>query len=346
LKNQPIISIILPVRDEALYIEQGLHAIVSQNYPADYTEILVADGMSKDDTRRIIRKFAEQYPQFHIQIIDNPRQIVSTGMNLALRQAKGEIIIRVDGHCIIASDYIRNCVEHIQNESVDGVGGPMKSIGETYISAVIAIGMSSQFGVGNSAFRTLSGNSMLVDTVPFPAYTHQIIETVGPYDEELVRNQDDEYNYRIRKLGGKILLADDVRSTYFSRSSFKHLWKQYFQYGYWKVRVLQKHPRQMSPRQFVPPAFLLALLISALLSLSPATRFLSMIVPLLYLFANLMASLYTASKRGWKYLPLLPLAFAILHLSYGLGFQVGLVKFWNRWGDKVGKTPLWSGENT
>jgi hypothetical protein len=164
------------------------------------------------------------------------------------------------------------------------------------------------------------------------------------YDEELVRNQDDEYNYRIRELGGRILLAKDVRSTYFSRSSFKHLWCQYFQYGYWKVRVLQKHPRQMSPRQFVPPAFVLALIVSAFLAVSSVLRPLSLIVPLLYLTANLLASLYTVSKRGWRYLPFLPVTFAILHLSYGAGFLVGLVKFWNRWDDKVGKTPGWSGE--
>jgi succinoglycan biosynthesis protein ExoA len=220
----------------------------------------------------------------------------------------------------------------------------METIGETPMAKAIAIGMSSPFGVGNSAFRTTSGKSILVDTVPFPAYTRKVIERGGLYDEELVRNQDDEYNYRIRELGGKILLADDVCSTYFSRASLKGLWKQYFEYGFWKVRVLQKHPRQMSPRQFVPPLFVLGLLGSSLLSVLPALRHLSPILPLLYLFANLSASFYTAAKKGWKHLPYLPLVFAILHLSYGVGFLVGLVNFWNRWGDKVGKTPAWSGE--
>jgi hypothetical protein len=227
---------------------------------------------------------------------------------------------------------------------MDGVGGPMDSIGETFMARAIAIGMSSSFGVGNSAFRTTSGKSLLADTVPFPAYTRQMIQRAGLYDEELVRNQDDEYNYRIRELGGKILLADDVRSTYFSRTSLKGLWRQYYQYGYWKVRVLQKHPRQMSLRQFVPPAFVLGLLGSGLLALFPLFRFLGIAVPLLYLLANLIASVMTSAKKSWKYLPVLPLVFLILHVSYGLGFLVGLVKFWNRWGDKVGKTPAWSGE--
>ena len=180
---------------------------------------------------------------------------------------------------------------------------------------------------------------MLVDTVPFPAYKREIIERVGLYDEELIRNQDDEYNFRIRELGGKILLADDVRSTYFSRGSLKSLWKQYYQYGYWKVRVLQKHPRQMSLRQFVPPVFVLGLLGSVILTFFPALKNLSTVLPIVYLIANLIASIVTAARKGWKYLPLLPLIFSILHLSYGSGFLVGLIKFANRWGDKVGKVP-------
>jgi len=336
------VTIILPVRNESAYIERGLQAILAQDYPADRMEILIADGMSTDNTRAIIRDFEKSYPNPCINILDNPGKIVPTGMNIALCQAKGDIVIRVDGHCIIAFDYVRNCVEHLRSDSVDGVGGPMESIGETYMEKAIAVGMSSPFGVGNSAFRTTNGKSMLVDTVPFPAYTRQIIERVGLYDEELVRNQDDEYNYRIREAGGKILLADDVRSEYFSRASLKGLWRQYSQYGFWKVRVLQKHPRQMSLRQFIPPAFVSALLTSLLCAFLPSTRPLSPFVPLLYLFVNLCASVITASRRGWQYLPLVPVTFAILHLSYGAGFLVGLFKFWNRWNDKIGSVPAFS----
>jgi glycosyltransferase involved in cell wall biosynthesis len=317
-----------------------LLSVLEQDYPLDCIEIFIADGMSVDNTRSLIREFSAVYSQLNIQILDNPGKIVPIGINIALRQAKGEIIIRVDGHCIIASDYVRRCVERIQNDGIDGVGGPMESIGETQLSRAIAIGMSSTFGVGNSAFRTLSGKTMLVDTVPFPAYTRKIIERAGYYDEELVRNQDDEYNYRIRGLGGKILLAEDVRSTYFSRTSWAGLWRQYFQYGYWKVRVLQKHPRQMSLRQFVPPAFVLALLCSIALALFPIIRPFSMIIPLLYLIVNIVASLWVASKHGWNYFGWLPFVFAILHLSYGLGFLIGFVKFWNRWMDKIGKVPV------
>lgn len=336
----PYVSVILPIRNEAQYIERSLSAVLNQDYPKDHLEVIIADGMSTDQTRSLVEDLASQHPQIKLEVVDNESQIVPTGINLALQLTKGEIVIRVDGHCVIAPDYVRNCVNHIRNNDVDCVGGYIHSVGETPIAEAIAIGMSSPFGVGNSAFRTMPGKSTLTDTVPFPAYTRQIIKCVGMYDEELVRNQDDEYNYRIRSMGGKILLANDVHSTYFNRASYMRLWQQYYQYGFWKVRVLQKHPKQMKLRQFIPLIFVLTLFVSLLIYLDPALRLLSFIVPLSYFIANLSASLVTASKYNWRYLPHLPVIFSILHLSYGLGFLNGLIKFWNRWGDRIGKVPV------
>lgn len=331
-----MITLILPVRNEGKYIRQCLDAILTQDYPLDKMEILVADGMSTDETRSIVQQYQETHPQIHL--LDNPGKIVPTGMNIALKCTKGAIIIRVDGHCMIAPDYVRKCVEYLGDESVAGVGGPMETIGEDEISRTIAIAMSSPFGVGNSTFRTVSGKSMFVDTVPFPAFRRETIDRVGMYDEELVRNQDDEYSYRVREMGGKLLLAADVRSRYFSRGSLKSLWKQYFQYGFYKVRVLQKHPRQMSARQFVPPVFVMSVVFALLLTVIFPWGWIALALTAgSYLAANLTASILTAAKKGWKHLWLLPVTFAILHLSYGLGFLWGLVKFWNRWGDKTGK---------
>lgn len=326
----PLITIIMPVRNEAGFIARSLGAVLAQDYPAQQMEIIVADGLSTDGTRDIIRRLQKQHP--NLRLIDNPGRIVPTGLNAAIAQARGEIIVRVDGHCEIAPDYVRRCVAHLQSNGVDGVGGPIETIGQTPAANTIALAMSSSFGVGGSAFRTTNGQTMLADTVAFPAYSRTVLEKTGPFDEELVRNQDDEYNYRLRKMGGKILLAADVRSKYYSRSSFRSLWRQYFQYGYWKVRVLQKHPQQMQPRQFAPPAF-----VSALLGLGlPALRFrlarwLLALVVGLYAAAALVASVGTARRAGWQHLPRLPLTFAILHLSYGLGFLRGLVKFRKRW---------------
>ena len=333
-------SIVMPVRNEAAFIGRGLTAVLGQDYSCDRLEILVLDGMSTDGTRAIVEELGRGHPQISLRLIDNPGMIVPTGMNIALGQARGDIIVRVDGHCEIAPDYVKRCVEHIAKDGVDGVGGSVDTVGGTRAAVVIAVAMSTRFGVGDSAFRTESGKTALADTVPFPAYTRSVIRMAGGYDEELVRCQDDEYNYRLRELGAKLLLAADVRSKYYSRASLRSLWKQHFQYGFWKVRVMQKHPKQMRPRQFVPPLFALCLCLCLCLSfLFPWGWVCLAATAGSYALANLAASAVTASKKGWRYITLLPVVYAVLHVSYGLGFLVGLVRFWNRWCDRVGKVP-------
>jgi succinoglycan biosynthesis protein ExoA len=173
---------------------------------------------------------------------------------------------------------------------------------------------------------------MFVDTVAFPAYRKETIQKAGLFDEELVRNQDDEYNYRLRSLGGKILMSTAIRSRYYSRSSYKSLFKQYYQYGYWKVRVMQKHPHQMSLRQFIPPVFVASLVfLSILAPFFGLARYLLAVEVGLYLITNLTASILAIKKNPVGYIPGLMLAFLMLHLSYGLGFIAGLFKFANRW---------------
>lgn len=328
------VTVIMPIRNEASFIKQSLQAVVDQDYPANLMNILVIDGMSTDETPEIVRRFQVSHP--NVELINNPGKIVPVGLNIALQQAQGEIIVRVDGHCIIRPDYVRHCVEYLSREEIAGVGGPMETIGETSNSQAIALAMSSPFGVGGSAFRTVKDRKMFVDTVAFPAYKRETIRQAGLFDEELIRNQDDEYNYRLREMNGRILMTPDIRSRYYSRSSFSHLWKQYFQYGFWKVRVMQKHPRQMSLRQFVPPAFVASLLGLAIFApFVKLARLLLLAEVAVYTIANLGASLSTAAKGGRRYLPYLPLAFLALHTSYGAGFLVGLVKFARRW--KLGK---------
>ncbi len=317
-----------------------LQAVSDQDYLSDKVEVLIADGMSDDGTFELLQDWAGQAENRYV--FQNPGKIVPTGLNILIPKAKGEIIVRVDGHCVISSDYVTNCVRHLEQEGVDGVGGPMRTIGEDLISQVTALATSSKFGVGNSSFRTETGQTKLADTVPFPAYTHTIIEKVGLYDEELIRNQDDEYNYRIREAGGKILLAEDVKSEYYSRGSLIKLWKQYFQYGFWKVRVMQKHPRQMSLRQFVPLIFVLSVITAIVLALSVSWGWILLSTILgMYMAVNLGFSALIAAKKGWKFLVFLPAAFTIIHISYGLGFLLGLLKFVNRWNDKTGKVPAW-----
>ncbi len=332
MNDLPCVSLLMPIRNEAEFIGKGLKAVFAQDYPASKMEVIVADGLSNDGTREVVRELSAQHP--NVRLIVNPGKIVSTGLNIALGQARGEIIIRIDGHCEIAPDYVSRCVYHLREDDVDGVGGPIETIGETFWAGAIALAMSSPFGVGAAAFRTVKGRKMFVETIAFPAYRRRAMERAGPFDEELVRDQDDEYNYRLRKLGYKLLLSPDISSRYYSRSSLRSLWRQYFQYGYWKVRVMQKHSRQMQPRQFVPALFVASILFTLLAStFSSVGRWMLFGVAGTYVAANLAASLIAAAKTNWKLLPALPPTFTTLHVGYGFGFLLGLIVFWNRWGE-------------
>lgn len=328
----PQVTVVMPIRNEGSYIKRSLQSILAQDYPPDRLEILVADGMSTDGTRAFVTALAERHPS--IQLVDNPGRIVSTGLNAVLAKAKGNIIVRVDGHCEIDPSYVRRCVEYIRDKRVAAVGGPLTTVGDTPLSQAIAAAMSSPFGVGDSHFRIGSDEPRLVDTVAFPAFLRSVLAQAGPFDEELVRNQDDEYSYRLREMGFSLLLAPDVRSVYYSRGNFISLWRQYYQYGYWKVRVMQKHPRQMRLRQFVPPVFVASLLMGVLAALFlPKGGVVLAAVVIPYAGANVVASAMAARGR-WRLLPFLPITFTVLHLSYGSGFLHGLIKFSRRWRDR------------
>lgn len=326
--NLPFVSVVMPVRDEADFIEKSLGAVLAQNYPPELLEIIIADGFSTDETRAIIASLAEK-SAVPVKLIDNPKKIAPGGLNLAIRESRGEIIVRVDGHCEIRADYVANCVKHLTAGKAAGVGGKIETIGANTVSEAIAEAMSSKFGVGGSAFRCAETDAEIyVDTVAFPGYKREIFNRAGLFNEELVRNQDDEFNYRVRKQGGKILLAPDIHSKYYSRSSFKSLWRQYFQYGFWKVRVLQLHPKQMSARQFVPFLFvssLLSLMISGIFSIWGIR--LAFLIFLFYLLAAGFAAGRISFRRKIKLFPFVLLSFCILHFSYGFGFAAGLLAF-------------------
>jgi succinoglycan biosynthesis protein ExoA len=333
MQKLPFVSVVMPVRNEEAFIARSLSAVLRQDYPRELMEVVVADGMSTDRTREIVNTFADAGAP--VRLVDNPGRIAPSGLNAAIRHAAGEIIVRVDGHCEVAADYVRQCVARLGEGRAEAVGGPIETVGETVGAQAIALAMSSRFGVGGSSFRTVKDREMFTDTVAFPAYRREVIERVGWFDEELVRNQDDEYNYRLRKLGGRLLLSPLIRSRYYSRASLRSLWRQYFQYGFWKVRVTQKHPAQMRPRQFVPTLFVLLLLLLLLpapflpYGWAPAAAALSA-----YAAANLGCSAWLAWRaRRWRYALFLPACFAALHFGYGLGYLTGLLKFRNRWAE-------------
>ena len=325
----PIVSVIMPIRNEGAFIRHTLHAVLTQDYPPDRLEVLVVDGMSTDDTRVIIAALQQEHP--NLKLLDNPAQIVPPALNIGITQAAGDIIVRVDGHTIIEPDYVRQCVIGLQQSDAINVGGKMTASGETPFGEVVALATSTPFGVGGARFH-YSDEEEYVDTVYLGAWWRHAFTQFGGFDEELVRDQDDEFNYRLRKHGGRILLRPQIKSRYTVRGSPYKLWRQYYQYGFWKVRVLQKHPGQMRPRQFIPPLFALALSGSLLLTFLHSLGWLLLaIICGAYLAANLIASVWTASKFGWRHFLYLPFVFAILHLGYGFGFLVGLLRFANRW---------------
>lgn len=327
----PFVTIIMPIRNEADFLERSLGAILTQDYPHSRMEVLISDGMSTDATRTLIEGLATRYSDVSLKIIDNPGRIVPTGFNLALKQRKGEIVVRVDGHTIIAPDYVRECVSALERTGADNAGGRMNAIGQTTFAKAVALATSTPFGVGGARFH-YSEDEEWVDTVYMGAWRSKVFSEIGGFDEEFMRNQDDEFNYRLRANRGKILLSPRIKSEYYPRSSPRALWRQYYQYGVYKVRVMQKHTRQMQPRHFAPVLLIAGLLVTALLAiLIPSTYFLFFGLAGLYIVANLAASSITALRSEPSSIFILPLVFAILHFSYGSGFAVGLVRFAKRW---------------
>ena len=329
-KPLPTVTIVVPMRNEERFIGECLDSLIQQDYPSDWIEVLVVDGRSEDASRSIVLEKSREHD--FIRLLDNPKRTAPAALNIGIRNAAGDVIIRLDGHHYAASDFISKNVVLLSKPGVACVGGPICTISDTFVGKAISLAMSCPFGVGDALFR-YSQKEQYVDTVANPAYRREVFDCIGLFDEELVRNQDDEFNYRLRAHGGRILLSPQIRTWYTCRSSLRKLWRQYFEYGYWKVRVMQKHPRQMGWRQFVPPIFVLALLGALGLSVLGIFWPLALIAGN-YLVANLVASLWVAGRSDFQYLAVLPVAFTILHLSYGTGFLKGLIHFANRWGDR------------
>ncbi len=322
--DKPFISVIVPIRNEEKRIEECLTSIVEQDYGLEHFEVLVVDGMSDDQTVTIVKRFQKKYA--NVILLTNPRKYVSFALNAALRVARGELIARVDGHAAIEKDYLTQCVKVKTETGAECVGGQITSVNETRTGRAIALAMSSNFGVGNSRFRT-AGHDGYVDSLAFGVYHRDVFRQIGLFDESMVRCQDDEFNFRLRKHGGRVYLTSRMRCKYYPRSSLKKLWKQYFGYGFFKVRLFQKYPFLMQLRHFVPLAFVLALLGSALLWGLAGLAWPLLSLLLAYSLGCLVFVLRLCARHGFEFVFLLPVIFATLHLSYGAGFLWGLIKF-------------------
>lgn len=332
---KPLVTLIMPIRNEEHFIERSLGAVLAQDYPTDRLEILVVDGMSDDDTPTIVQQMLAD--RLNGRLLTNPDRIVPTAMNIGLAAAQGDVIVRVDGHTVIAPDYVHRCVEILQETGVDCVGGTLQTEGQTNVARSISLAQSCPFGVGNATFRTGAEEGQFVDTLAFGAYRREVFNRIGTFDEELVRNQDDEFNYRLRAAGGQIWLDPSIRSIYYARATFRSLWNQYFQYGFYKVCVFQKVSGSAQIRHWIPPLFALAVLGGLPVALIvPILRTPYLAGLALYLLIDLAVSVRIATRSGWRHILRLPLVFPILHLSYGLGFWGGLLRFgfpWQRKGE-------------
>lgn len=325
-KKSIIVSVIVPCRNEIKHISDFLDNVLNQDLDENEFEIIVADGLSDDGTRSVLLSYSKNDSRIHV--IDNPEGTVSHGLNRAISAAQGEIIARMDVHTEYAPDYLKKCVKLLKAMKVDNVGGPARTKSKSYIQAANCIAYHSWFSVGGAHFHNPDYEGF-VDTVTYGCWWRADLISIGLFDEELVRNQDDELNLRIVRNGGKIWQSPTIRSWYYPRANLHSLFMQYMQYGYWKVRVIQKHHIPSAIRHIVPAGFILTLSASAL---TAPFLILSKLIFLglsgLYVTANLFTSLAICSRiKKLKFFPILPIVFACYHFGYGIGFLLGIWTF-------------------
>ena len=325
VREWPAVSIVIPCRNEHRYVEPCIRSLLCQEPPEGGFELIVADGMSTDGTRDLLRGM-EQASHL-LRVIDNPGLTVSTALNRAIAVAKGRIVIRADVHTEYATDYIRQCVRVLDDSGADNVGGPWVAVGEGYIDSAIAAVFHSSFGSGGARAHD-SSYAGPVDTVYLGCWRRECFDRIGGFDEALVRNQDDEFNLRLTRAGGLVWQSPLIRSRYHPRASLRRLFQQYVQYGYWKVPVIRKHRLPASWRHLVPALFVFTTLVLSIASLGswPALLALGVLMGS-YLTCTLAASVITALRCDLTLLPVMPLVFACFHVGYGYGFLRGIVDF-------------------
>ena len=327
--NQPLVSALIAVRDEAAYIDGCLDALARQTYPADRIELIVIDGDSTDGTRARVAEWAAAHGR-DVRLIANPRQSTPAAFNLGIGAARGDVVIILGSHARADTGFVAASVAALVRTGADAVGGVVRTVAEDDRLAARAISLAqrSPFGVGDARYRyaTTEGE---VDTVNYGAYRRDVFNRVGGFDEALQWVEDDEFNYRLRAAGGRLVLDPTIRIDYLARPSLAGLWRQRYRWGRKKPEVARRHPGQMRPRHAIPAAFVAALLGG--LTLWPAGgRWRWPLTGVLgaYAAASLAATIRLGARTGWpRELVLLPAAFATMHLAFGVGSLLGLAEF-------------------
>jgi len=323
LMSEPAVSVIIPVLNEERFLKQSVQAILNQNYSGQL-EIILALGPSKDQTKVIAQELAKDQ---RIKLVENPSGRTAAALNNAIKNSNFDIIVRLDGHAIVDSNYIKNAVKTLVESGADNVGGLMKAEGTNAFEKSVAAAMTSKFGVGNAPFH-VGGKSGEVDTVYLGTFRKSALERVGYFDESFIRAQDWEMNYRIRKTGGKIWFNPDLVVSYRPRKNLLQLAKQYFEYGQWRKQVTKTYPETVSMRYLAPPitvSGLIAGIIMVLFSKILDINWLQIgwLAPLVYLTVILLAFLSIGSKIGLLSRLYLLLVLPTMHLSWGVGFLKG-----------------------
>jgi len=324
-----LVSVIVPCYNEQATIGLLLDALFKQTYPLQDMEVIIADGMSSDNTRQVIDAYQLAHPKLKIVVVDNQRRIIPAGLNQAIRASSGYYIVRLDAHSVPYPDYVERCVTALQAQLGDNVGGvwEIKPAGNGWMAKAIAVAAAHPLGVGDAYYR-YTGSAKPVDTVPFGAFRRTLIDQIGLFDETLLTNEDYEFNVRVRQANGKVWLDPAIRSIYFARPTWIALLRQYWRYGFWKGRMLRRYPHTLRWRQVLPPLFVISLISLFLLGLwFPLAHTLLLIEFLLYFAALLYVSAVLALKhRDFLLLPGIPLAISSMHLAWGSALLWSLIR--------------------
>jgi succinoglycan biosynthesis protein ExoA len=333
------VTVVVAARNEESFIEACVRSLLAQDAPAGGFEVLVAEGGSDDKTRAVLDGLAREDDR--VRVVDNPRQIAPAGWNAAIKESRGSYIAIMGAHARYPQDYLVRCLELAERTHADNVGGPAIAEGSGYFQRANAASHHSPFSVGGASWHSLDYEGR-ARTVFGGFYRRDLFDRVGLFDEELIRDSDAEFNFRLERMGGVIYQSPAIHSWYQPRTSTRAVFQQYRQYGYWKVRIMQKHGRTPAIRQYVPAAFVAGLVALTLCALAatlasllwPAldgaaaiSREALLIVLASYAVVLLVASVTTAARHGWALAPVLPVTFASYHVGYGVGFLTGVLDF-------------------
>ena len=322
----PSVSVIIPCRNEEKTIHLVLDAIHAQTYPRELQQVVIADGFSEDRTREQIESFKTSHPDLVVMVVNNPKRIIPAGLNAAILASSGDLIVRMDAHSIPNPDYVALCVDALERNVAQNVGGvwDIQPGSNSWIARSIAAAAGNPLAVGDARYR-FTDKAAYVDTVPYGSYKRELFNQIGLFDETLLANEDYELNTRIIQSGGKIWLDPKIRCVYFARSSLRALSQQYYGYGYWKFQMLKRYPETLRWRQALPPAFILGLFLFLLAGIfwKPALILFASALGL-YLLVLLGVGIHMASKKSDILMIIgIPLAIITMHFSWGAGFIAG-----------------------